>query len=136
MAYAETAKSGRRNKISTCCLKLNFPEESEMSVVLIVINPKFRRIAALLLCVLLALSLLLSAAFVLVERHHHCTGDGCEICAAVTQTVAFLKAEASAFLPVLTVLSLFFALFVLFAGLLPADLPKQSPVSLKVKLSD
>jgi hypothetical protein len=114
----------------------DFLEEPEMSVTLIVLNPKFRRVAALLLCVLLALSLLLSAAFVLAERHHHCTGEHCAICAAVAQTVSFLKAEASAFLSNVTVLVPLFALFVLFAGLHPADLPKQSPVSLKVKLSD
>ena len=107
-----------------------------MSVALIVLNPKFRRVAALLLCVLLALSLLLSAAFVLAEQHHHCTGDNCQICSAMTHAIAFLKSEASAFLPVLTALSLLFALFVLLDGLHPADLPKQSLVSLKVKLSD
>ena len=107
-----------------------------MSVILFHSHSRARRVLAVIISGILALSLLLSAAFVLAEQHHRCTGDNCHICSAMTQAVAFLKSEANAFLPVLTALSLLFALFVLLDGLHPADLPKQSPVSLKVKLSD
>ena len=85
---------------------------------------------------ILVLVLLLSAAFVLVERHHSCTGAHCEICAAVIHTIAFLKAESGIFLTVSTTLSLLLSVFAASAGLHPANLPKTSPVSLKVKLSD
>ena len=107
-----------------------------MSVHLKYPNLRNRRILALLVSGILVLVLLLSAAFVLVERHHDCTGAHCEICAAVIQTVAFLKAESSVFLTVVTTLSVLFSAFAVSAGLHPANLPKASPVSLKVKLSD
>ena len=99
-------------------------------------SQRFFRITALVIGVFLVFALLLATVFVLLEQHHDCSGDTCAICAAVTQTVAFLKAEASVVLSAPAALSLLFALFVLFGGLHPADLPKQSPVSLKVKLSD
>jgi DNA-binding helix-hairpin-helix protein with protein kinase domain len=46
-------------------------------------------------CALLALSLLLSASFVFAERHHHCEGENCPICAAIRQTVLYLAAESA-----------------------------------------
>ncbi|NLI54822.1 MAG: hypothetical protein GX417_10990 [Clostridiales bacterium] len=95
-----------------------------------------RRLAALLLGALLLLSLLLSAAFVLAEQHHHCTGEHCEICAAITHTVAFLKAEASVSLP--PVFALVAILALALSGVVPVlpDVAARSPVSLRVKLSD
>lgn len=107
-----------------------------MSVHLKYTNSHNHRMFALLISGILILALLLSAAFVLVERHHDCTGAHCEICAAVIHTVAFLKAESSVFLSVATTLSLLFSVFASSVGLHPANLPKASPVSLKVKLSD
>ena len=107
-----------------------------MSVHLKYTKARNRRRFALLISGILVLVLLLSAAFVLVERHHNCTGAHCEICAAVIHTMTFLKAESSVFLTVATTLSLLFSAFAASAGLHPANLPKASPVSLKVKLSD
>ena len=107
-----------------------------MSVHLNYSNSRNRRRLALLVSGILVLVLLLSAAFVLVERHHSCTGAHCEICAAVIHTIAFLKAESGVFLTIATTLTLLFSAFAASAGLHPANLPKTSPVSLKVKLSD
>jgi len=97
---------------------------------------KSHRVLALIVGAVLALSMILGAAFVLVELHHHCTGEQCEICAAVAHTVAFLKAEtASLTMPTV------FAIWLFIAFLASSD-PKQtfdskpSLVSLKVKLSD
>ena len=107
-----------------------------MSVHLKYPNLRNRRILALFISGILVLVLLLSAAFVLVERHHDCTGAHCEICAAVAHTVAFLKTEtASLTMPAVFAICLFIAF-------LASSDPKQtfdskpSLVSLKVKLSD
>ena len=107
-----------------------------MSVHLKYPKSRNRRILALLVSGILVLVLLLSAVFVLVERHHNCTGAHCEICAAVIHTITFLKAESGVLLTVSTTLSLLLSVFAASAGLHPANLPKTSLVSLKVKLSD
>ena len=98
--------------------------------------PKKHRILTLAIGLVFALSLLLGAVFVLAELHHNCSGEDCQICAAVAHTVSFLKAETTALaLPVL------FAVWLSAAPLADSD-PKQafaetpSLVSLKVKLSD
>ena len=94
------------------------------------------RTAALLIALVLALSLLLGAAFVLAELHHHCTGEHCKICAAVAHTVAYLKAgTASVALPVLIAFALFVSLIILLCTT-QGSIVKPSLVSLKVKLSD
>jgi hypothetical protein len=97
---------------------------------------KPRRGLALVIALILALSLLLSAAFVLVELHHACTGEHCEICLAVAHSVQYLKAQGIARLLPLTSVSFGFtiALFFCFAQRKPSC--ASSPVSLKVKLSD
>ena len=97
---------------------------------------KTHRMLAFFLILLFGFSLLLGAAFVLAELHHHCTGEDCKICAAVAHTVSFLKAEtASLSLPIV------FALLLLSAAFVPAKPNQAMPacaslVSLKVKLSD
>ena len=95
-----------------------------------------RRPAAMLLGALLVLSLLLSAAFVLAEQHHHCTGEHCEICEAITHAVAFLKAEADIFLTAVFTLIALCALSSPCAVPVLPDVAAHSLVSLKVKLSD
>ena len=97
-------------------------------------NP--RRTLALLVCLLLALSLLISAAFVLVERHHHCTGEHCEICVAVAHSVSFLKAETPSALPFESLAGFVAAIFLVLAAQKPPETRRNSLVTLKVKLSD
>ena len=95
-----------------------------------------RRFAALLFFTVLLLSLLLSAVFVLVERHHDCTGAHCQICRAVAHSVAYLKAEGShAVLPVQVVLAAHNSIAQQ-EPLHDTAAILHSPVSLKVKLSD
>lgn len=95
-----------------------------------------RRAISFLLSALLVLTLLLGVAFVLVELHHDCIGEGCAICAAIAQDVAYLKADSAEVLPPLLVTICQFA--ILCAAAMPqlAYLQKPSPVTLKVKLSD
>lgn len=95
-----------------------------------------RGLLALLLLAVLTLSVLLSALFVWIERHHDCTGDHCLICAAVARSVAFLKAEgASTAKPAA-------AARAATPGAMRLQVPADagtaaaSPVSLKVKLTD
>ena len=98
--------------------------------------PKTHRALARWIVLVFVLSLLLGAAFVLAELHHDCTGENCQICAAVAHTVSFLKAE-----PVSLALPIMLAAW-LSAALLAGAVPKQaltetpSLVTLKVKLSD
>ena len=95
-----------------------------------------RRPLAWLAFSILALSLLLSAAFVLVELRHDCTGEHCEICLAVAHSVSYLKAETASALPVSVSISVVFAESQLSYLQKHTPMLKDSPVTLKVKLSD
>ncbi len=94
------------------------------------------RLLALLMSAMITLTLLLSAAFVITELHHHCTGEDCPICAAIARDVAYLKADSAAVLPHVSLAICLLPL--LLAAVFPqlVRLQKPSPVSLKVKLSD
>ena len=95
-----------------------------------------RRQTALLFFAVLLLSLLLSVAFVFAEQHHDCTGEHCQICKAVANSVAFLKAEGShTVLPAQAIRTAHFPV-VLQVLLHDAFAIERTPVSLKVKLSD
>ena len=95
-----------------------------------------KRTLAWLVCAVLALSLLLSTAFVLVELHHDCSGEHCEICLAVSNSVAYLKAETASALPVSVSASVLFAVSLVILRQSQTLMRKDSPVTLKVKLSD
>jgi hypothetical protein len=97
---------------------------------------KTRRGLVLIIALILALSLLLSAAFVLVELHHACTGEHCEICIAVAHSVEYLKAQGIARLLPLMSVSFGFAIALFFCLAQRKPSCASSPVSLKVKLSD
>ena len=97
---------------------------------------KKHRVLALLLSAMLALTLLLGTAFVLVELHHHCSGENCPICAAIARDTAFLKADSAAVLPRVSLANCLFTLLLAFSMPQIVRLQKSSPVSLKVKLSD
>ena len=100
------------------------------------VSVRGRRLGALLLSLLFALMLLVSAVYVFCERHHDCCGEHCPVCAAISQRVAFLNAESG---PVLFPVALQRTVMVT-----PRQEPAfrcvvcagTSPVSLKVKLSD
>lgn len=95
-----------------------------------------RRLGALLICLLFALALLVSAGYVLFEQHHDCPGEHCPVCAAVAERVAFLKAQGGSVLcPVVAQRTAMLAprREVAFRYAVYASV---SPVSLKVKLSD
>lgn len=100
-------------------------------------NPaRLRRITAIAICALFLLALLLSTLFVFVERHHHCTGDHCVICAAVSRTMTYLKAEAGVSLIAVALVGTLYAMFLLVAIPATPDAQTHSLVALKVKLSD
>lgn len=95
-----------------------------------------RRTLAWMAGAVLAFSLLLGTAFVLVELHHDCTGEHCEICLAVSHSVSYLKAETASALPVSVSTGFFTAVFPVSARQKQTLMQKDSPVTLKVKLSD
>ena len=100
-------------------------------------SPRTRQRAfAWIASAVLALSLLLSAAFVLVELHHDCSGEQCTICLALSHSVSYLKAETASALPVRISASALFAVFLVSVCLKQTLMQKDSPVTLKVKLSD
>lgn len=101
-----------------------------------VFPPRLRRVLALMLGAMLALAILLGAAFVLVEQHHHCTGEHCGICKAVTHVLAFFKADHSRVIRVPGAALCLFAAMMALAIPQMLLLPASSPVSRKVKLSD
>jgi len=97
---------------------------------------KKHRVLALLISTMIALTLLLGTAFVLVELNHHCSGEDCPICAAIARDVTFLKANSAAALPHVSLTLCLMTLLLAFSMPQLVRLQKSSPVSLKVKLSD
>ncbi|MEA4915830.1 MAG: hypothetical protein VB061_14780 [Christensenella sp.] len=97
---------------------------------------RIRRGLALIAGAMLALSILLGVAFVLVELHHNCTGEDCVICAAVAQDVAYLRAEGTALPRLIFTAIALFAIVCAIAVFQQVALRKPSLVTLKVKLSD
>jgi hypothetical protein len=110
------------------------------SEIMIRYNPFFpahiRRFGALVLSIVLASVLLVSAGYVLLEQHHACTGEHCPICASVSTCVAALQAEGSGIVlaesPKLAAVQPALRSF-RSSG---ARMVASSPVSRKVKLSD
>ena len=97
---------------------------------------RIRRVLALIAGAILALSILLGIAFVLVELHHDCTGEDCVICAAVALDVAYLRTEAAALPQVVFTAIALFSVVLEIAAFEQTQQQKPSPVTLKVKLSD
>lgn len=95
-----------------------------------------RRSLALILGAVLALSLMLGAAFMLSQVHHHCTGAHCGVCAAVSRCASFLRAETGAVLPVAAATAALWGVLPFFAFPAPTGRAARTLVSLKVKLSD
>lgn len=55
---------------------------------------KQKRVFAWLLCIGLALTLFVSSAYIVLEVHHDCTGEDCDICETIAQTEALLQSFA------------------------------------------
>ena len=95
-----------------------------------------KRIGALILCVGMALVLAVSAAFIIHEADHDCSGEDCPVCRMIAVNINLLHALG---LAVIAFLSLFFLTFgqsvrsrkdryaCFFSG---------TPVSWKVRLND
>ncbi len=97
---------------------------------------KRRQVTALLLCLILALVLTVSSAFLIHEADHECIGEGCEICARIAAAVHLMRS-----------LALLAAILPAFFTALPAARkhhgffrspvgPVPTPVGWKVRLND
>ena len=53
------------------------------------------RIIAILLCIVMVLSMVLSAAFIITSTDHECTGEECEICHNIHNCERTLKSVLS-----------------------------------------
>lgn len=57
---------------------------------------KKRRILAAAMCLALTLVMAASAAYIILEAHHHCTGDGCPVCREIQVCRQILTALGTA----------------------------------------
>ena len=96
----------------------------------------FNRFLAICLCAVFALSLLLGAAYVFAERRHHCEGESCPVCEAVRQTVLYLAAQGAAVVRAPRTQAAARPAGTRRYSIPAAAVPRRSPVSLCVKLSD
>ena len=94
---------------------------------------KFRRITVIIVTALIALAMLSSAAFVAAEADHDCTGEGCEICCAISLCVNIFKSITATFT---AAAALAFALYGIISAIGSFKLltATETPVSLKTKL--
>ncbi len=95
-----------------------------------------KRIGALILCIGMALVLAVSAAFIIHEADHDCSGEDCQVCRMIAVNINLLHALG---LAVMAFLSLFF----LISGRSVHDRKSRyacffsgTPVSWKVRLND
>ena len=93
-----------------------------------------KRAAAVFACVLF-FAMLLSLLFIAHETQHDCTGAGCSVCVKLAACENSLKNISSA-LAAAAVLAAVCFVFVRTLSGAPVFCAAQTPVSLKVKLSD
>ena len=94
-----------------------------------------RRITSMLLCVLLACTLVFSLAFIADEADHDCIGDDCDICRILTVCVSFISELAAAVLAYSAFTGRFRAVSKYFA-LKKIEMFRADPVRLGVKLTE
>jgi len=96
---------------------------------------KKRREIAAVLCAVLLLILAFSAAYIVIEAGHNCTGEGCPICQEIQVCRQILNTVGT----VLVSAVIFLGVFILFTAVLHMFFwaaPAITLISLKVKLSD
>ena len=96
---------------------------------------KKRRMIAAIMCFALLLVMASSAAYIVIEANHNCTGDGCPICHKIQICQQVLNTVGTALVKVAVS---FGALFLLVAPVhtLFRAAKVVTLISLKVKLSD
>ena len=95
-----------------------------------------KRIGALILCIGMALVLAVSAAFIIHEADHDCSGEDCPVCRMIAVNIHLLRTLG---LAVIAFLSLFFLISVRSAHNRRsryACFLSGTPVSWKVRLND
>jgi len=96
---------------------------------------KKRRIIAAVMCFALLLVIVFSAAYIVIEANHNCTGDGCPICHEIQVCQQVLNTVGTAFVRVAVSLGAIF-LFIAPVHTLIRTAEVVTLISLKVKLSD
>lgn len=93
---------------------------------------KNNRCLAIILCIFLFFSLIITTSFIVGETEHECVGGECEICAQISSCQDSLK-KIALVKPLLLILAIVFVLvksIVLFSDVFN----KATPFALKVKL--
>ena len=94
-----------------------------------------KRIAALAACIILLSAMAFSELFLIVERHHNCTGDHCAICQEMQACAALINSVSFPGAPTEDVL-LFWRFLLRTSPCLSIFVVFGTLVSLKVKLTD
>ncbi len=95
-----------------------------------------RRIWSLVICIGMILALLTSSAYLIIEAHHDCTGEDCDICEHIAEVEALLAGMAYLGIAALTVLSVIALVRALLSDRTTANLRAATLVFLKVRLND
>lgn len=96
---------------------------------------KWKRHAALLICLCFIFMSLFSIVFIAVEADHNCTGEHCPVCVCIHSAGQTLKQLGSAVMTSAVVVS---SLVVVLAALILmlSVLPCSTPVSWKIRMND
>lgn len=95
---------------------------------------KRKRIAALVLAVLICCALLISACFIADEADHDCTGDNCAICAMISLCEGLMRHLGAIVLVCAAVCAA--RCVCVMAGAVQVCGDHATPVTLRVKLSN
>ncbi len=95
-----------------------------------------RRIWSLAVCIGMILALLTSSAYLIVEAHHDCTGEDCDICEHIAEMEALLASMAYLGIVALMMLSVLAVVRTLLSDRTTANLRAATLVCLKVRLND
>lgn len=94
-----------------------------------------KKIAAVVMCFMLVMSIFLASLYIVSKAHHECTGQDCPICHEIQLCVQFLNTVGGAVIITAVVLFTLHEFLIVLTSFLYIC-RNNTLVSLKVKLSD
>lgn len=95
-----------------------------------------KRFGAWAICIGMILALLTASLYLIVEAHHDCTGEDCDICGHMAESEALLKSLAQPGVAFPALLAVLVCLRVLHYAHVAVNCRAKTLVSLKVRLND
>ena len=95
-----------------------------------------KRFGAWAICIGMILALLTASLYLIVEAHHNCTGEYCDVCKHMAEAEALLRSLTQSGLILLTLLAPLVCLRVLHYAHVAVNCRAKTLVSLKVRLND